>query len=56
MPVIEVDCFRNLEEIVGLYFKNLPLRRYAIAVMLEAIKLKIDESGAKVEARGVICV
>lgn len=54
MPVVEVDCMRSYQEMVGLHFSNEPLKDYVLAVMMEAIKLKIDETGAKVEARGVM--
>lgn len=54
MPVVEIDCLRNYEEMLGLFFSNEPLKKYMLTVMLEAIKLKIDESGAKIEAMGVM--
>ena len=39
---------------VGLVFKNKELQEYILAVMMEALKLKVDESGAKVESMAVM--
>lgn len=38
----------------GLRFANSKLSSYVIAVILEKMKLRIDESGAKVENMGVM--
>ena len=54
MPVIELDCQRDYKEMIGLPFKNESLQNYFLAVMMEALKLKIDESGAKVESMAVM--
>ena len=35
-------------------FTDEPLKEYMIAVMNEAFKLKVDESGAKVEGRAIL--
>ena len=48
MPVIDLECKRDYEEMIGLLFKNQQLKNYVLAVMTEALKLKVDESGAKV--------
>ena len=39
---------------VGLKFKNEQLQQYTLAAINEALKLKIDESGATVESRGAM--
>ena len=39
---------------IGLKFKNEELSQYFIAAMFEAVKLNIDESGAKVENEAVM--
>jgi hypothetical protein len=54
MPVIDIDCQREYNEMVGLAFTNEPLKQYVLAVMKEALKLKVDESGAKVESQAVM--
>ena len=54
MPVIELDCQRDYKEMIGLPFKNESLQEYFLAVMMEALKLKVDESGAKVESMAVM--
>lgn len=50
MPVIDFDCEREYNEIVGLGFKNKKLEGSTVAVMKEALKLKVDEEGAKMES------
>ena len=44
----------------GLQFENEQLKGLSLAVMKEALKLKIDESGAKVESEaimmGITCI
>ena len=54
MPVVKLDCMRQVEEMKGRSFSNPELKGYMISVMMEALKLKIDESGAKVESRAVM--
>jgi len=48
MPVVELDVERNYQELVGARVKSGNLVGYGIAVMVEKIKFKIDEVGAKV--------
>ena len=38
----------------GLQFENEQLKGLSLAVMKEALKLKIDESGAKVESEAIM--
>jgi hypothetical protein len=54
MPVIDIDCQREYKEMVGLPFTTEPLKEYMLAVMMEALKLKVDESGAKVESKALM--
>lgn len=54
MPVVELDVDRNYEELIGAPVKSGKLQGYFIAVMLEKIKFKIDEVGAKVENEAVM--
>ena len=54
MPVIDLDCVREYKEMIGLKFKNQGLNDQILAVMMEALKLKVDESGAKVESMAVM--
>lgn len=54
MPVVELDIERNYTELVGAAVKTGKLSGYYIAVMLEKIKFKIDEVGAKVENEAVM--
>jgi|JI61114C2RNA_FD_contig_31_4746035_length_896_multi_4_in_0_out_0_2 hypothetical protein len=49
MPVVDLDVERNYTELIGAPVKSGPLLGYFIAVMVEKIKFKIDEVGAKVE-------
>ena len=39
---------------IGLRFSDEPLKEYKISMMKEMLRLKIDESGAKMESRGFI--
>ena len=50
MPVIDFDCDREYNEMVGLGFKNQKLEGSCVAVMKEALKLKVDEEGATMES------
>ncbi len=43
-----MDTFREVEQLKGLAFKNDSMLGYQISEIFEGIKLKIDESGAKV--------
>ena len=54
MPIIELDVKRSFNELIGLNFKNEELKEYHISEMFEAIKLSIDEEGAKVENMAVM--
>jgi len=47
MPIIDINCVRNYKELTGLAFQNEELKGYFLQVMCEAVKLKIDESGAQ---------
>lgn len=49
MPVVEMNVERNYNEVVGGRVVDGVLRDYTITVMIEKIKFKIDEVGAKVE-------
>jgi len=46
MPIIDINCVCNYKELTGLAFQNEELKGYFLQVMCEAVKLKIDESGA----------
>ena len=39
---------------IGLKFKNPELKGYFLAVMMEALKLKVDYKGAKVESMAIM--
>jgi len=54
MPVVTLNADRHFNELIGLKFLNQELSQYFIRVMFEAVKLNIDESGAKVENQAVI--
>ena len=43
MPVIEIDYRRSYDEMSGLTFRGSCLKDFEIAVMMEAVKLKVDE-------------
>lgn len=53
MPVVELDLEHHFEEL-KLKVKNQGFNDYFIEEMFENIKLKIDQSGAKVENEAVI--
>ncbi len=48
MPVVDFDLSREVRELVGKKLKNKNLPGYTFEYVFEAIKLKIDEYGAKV--------
>jgi hypothetical protein len=48
MPVVELDVTRSYDELVNCAVKSGVLQGFYIAVMVEKIKFKIDEVGAKV--------
>ena len=54
MPVVDIDCSRSIKELQGLLFVDKPLKGYILAVVAEALKLKINESGAKIESRAIL--
>lgn len=54
MPMVDLDVNRNVKEIEGQGVTNSKFSDYEFAVVYEAVKLKIDEAGAKVENEGVI--
>ena len=54
MPMVNLDQERSFTEMVGLYFANPELKEYLIAIMVENIKLQVNEAGAKVENQAVI--
>jgi hypothetical protein len=54
MPVIDIGCQRDYKEMLGLAFTNKPLKEYILTTMMEALKLKVNESGAKVESMAVM--
>ena len=54
MPIVSLDAKRNYDQMIGLKFKNEELSQYFIAAMFEAVKLNIDQSGAKVENEAVM--
>jgi len=56
MPIIDFDLTRSFKELIGAGFHDDPLKDCFITMMMEAIKLKVDESGAKVESRAAIQV
>ena len=42
MPIVEIECGRSSEKIIWLYFTDSRQN-----IFVEALKLKVDESGAK---------
>jgi hypothetical protein len=48
MPFVDLNCQRELKEFSGVHFANSELKDYMIAVVVEKMKLSIDECGAKV--------
>jgi hypothetical protein len=54
MPVVDLDVTRNYDELIGAAVESGKLKGYRISVMIEKIKFKIDEVGAKVENEAVI--
>lgn len=48
MPIVDLDVNRNVTEIEGKKVANKQFSDYEFAVVYEAVKLKIDEAGAKV--------
>ncbi len=54
MPIVDLDVERQYKELIGSPVVSGKLQGYAISVMLEKIKFKIDEVGAKVENQAVI--
>jgi hypothetical protein len=49
MPVVDLDVTRIYREFTDCSITNGNLKDYIISIMVEKIKLKIDEVGAKVE-------
>lgn len=54
MPSIELEVVHSYDELCGYYIKSGGLRDFKVVSMMENIKLRIDEVGAKVENQGVI--
>ena len=54
MPVIELDLNHSIDELKGLGVNNKGFETYHIQEIFENLKLKIDESGAKVENEALI--
>lgn len=48
MPIVDLDVSRNVEELEGKIVANKMFDNYVFAVVFEALKLRIDEAGAKV--------
>jgi hypothetical protein len=48
MPVVDLNLQREVKELLGKKLKNKNLPGYSFEYVFEAIKLKIDEKGAKV--------
>ncbi len=48
MPVIELDLHHSIDELKNLGVQNNGFQSYYIQEIYENLKLKIDESGAKV--------
>ena len=49
MPIVEIECGRSSEKIIWLYFTDSRQN-----IFVEALKLKVDESGAKMESMAVM--
>lgn len=49
MPVVDLDYDRELSQIENVSLGNEKFRNYVIAQAYEGLKLKIDETGVKVE-------
>lgn len=54
MPVVDIEVERSYSEIVGSTVNSGDMKGHQIAAMLEKIKFKIDEVGAKVENEAVM--
>ena len=54
MPLINLEHQENFTQLIGLPFSNPELQGYSLAVIMEAVKLKVDETGAKLESRAVV--
>ena len=51
MPIVAVECIGSSSKWLAL---SSPLNEHTLAVMVEALKMKIDESGAKGEGLGMM--
>lgn len=49
MPVVDLDYYRDLSQIQNIKLLNEKFKEYIFAKVYEGLKLKIDESGVKVE-------
>lgn len=58
MPVLDFDYERNYKEMIGAVITNQhsPLQNFKFAAVVEKLKLRIDEKGAKVENMGYFFV
>lgn len=54
MPVVDFDVEREYKEMIGAGVQSGELKGYYIAVMVEKIRFRIDEVGAKVENEAVM--
>ena len=48
MPIVDFDLSREVKELIGKPLKNKNLLGFSFKHVAEAIKLKIDEKGARV--------
>ena len=53
-PKINLNMYRNYDELIGNKLKNKNFENYLIVKMYEKIKFEMDENGAKVENEAVI--
>lgn len=54
MPILEIDFAREYTELMHQEIVKGKLQGYLITVMVERVKLRVDEMGAKLENEGVI--
>lgn len=56
MPIIDLDIQRTYSELLNAEVTSGQLKNYKIGAMLEKIKFRIDEVGAKVENEAMMMV
>ena len=49
MPVVDFDYQRDVAEVINVPLLNKDFQTYVFSKVYEGLKLKIDESGVKVE-------